>query len=78
MPAVTFDGAIVQRTNHLRYLRVHFDRLLTYRHMETTALTFKKGLSHLFLLYQSVVLSVIDYAIWTRPHNNVTDKSGKV
>ena len=29
MPAVTFDGAVVERTNHLRYLGVHFDRMLT-------------------------------------------------
>ena len=31
MPAVTFHGAVVERTNHLRYLRVHFGRMLTYR-----------------------------------------------
>ena len=67
MPAVTVDGAVVEQTNYLIYLRVHFNRLLTYRqHMETTALKCKKGLSvlkaiaakgieqrHLFLLYQS-------------------------
>ena len=46
MPAVTFDGAVVKRTNHLRYLRVHFDRMLTYRqYKETTVLKCKKGLS---------------------------------
>ena len=53
------------------------DRMLTYRqHVETTALKRKKGLSvlkamaakgieqrHLFLLYQSVVLRVIDYGL---------------
>ena len=51
--------------------------MLTYRqHVETTALKCKKGLSvlkamaakgieqrHLFLMYQNVVLSVIDYGI---------------
>ena len=77
MPAVTFDRAVVERTSHLRYLGIHFDRMLTYRkHVETTALKCKKGLSvlkampakgieqcHLFLLYQSVVLSVIDYGL---------------
>ena len=77
MPAVTLDGAVVEPTSHLRYLGIHFDRMLTYRkHVETTALKCKKGLSvmkdmaakgieqhHLFLLYQSVVLSVIDYRL---------------
>ena len=46
MPAVTFDGAVAGRTNHLRYLGIHFDRMLTYRkHVDTTALKCKKGLS---------------------------------
>ena len=77
MPAVTFDGAVVERKSHLRYLGIHSDTMLTYRkHVETTALKCKKGLSvlkaiaakgieerHLFLLYQSVVLSVIDYGL---------------
>ena len=32
--------------NDLRYLVIHFDRMLTYRkHVETTALKCKKGLS---------------------------------
>ena len=58
----------------MRYLGIHFDRMLTYRkHVETTALKCKKGLNamaakgleqrHLFLLYQSVVLSVTDYRL---------------
>ena len=77
MPAVTFDGAVAGRTNHLRYLGIHFDRMLTYRkHVDTTALKCKKGLSalkgmaakgikqrHLFLLHQSVVFSVTDYGL---------------
>ena len=77
MPAVTLDGDVVERASHLRYLGIHFDRMLTCRkHVETTALKLKKGLSvlkamaakgieqrHLFLLYQSVVLSVIDYGL---------------
>ena len=85
MPAVTFDGAVVERTNHRRYLGVHCDIMLTYRQHVETALKCKKGLSvlkamaakvieqrHLFLLYQSVVLSVIDYGLGL---NDVTDKS---
>ena len=28
MPAVTFDGAVVERTSHLRYFEIHFDRKL--------------------------------------------------
>ena len=80
MPAVTLDGAVDERTSHLRYLWVHLDRMLAHRkHVEITALKCKKGLSvpkamaakgteqcHLFLLYQSVVLRAID-------HNNGTD-----
>ena len=85
MPAVIFDGAVVERTSHLRYLGIHFDRMLTYsKHVETTALKCKKGLSvlkamaakgrtHLFLQYQGVVLSVIDYG----PGLTTTDKSAK-
>jgi len=46
MPAVTLHGAVVERTSHLRYLGIHFDRMLTCRkHAETTALKRKKGLS---------------------------------
>ena len=40
------DGAVIERTSQLRYLGIHFDRLLTYRkHVETTAPKRKKGLS---------------------------------
>ena len=46
MPAVTFAGAVVERTSHLRYLGIHSNRMLTYsKHVETTALKCKKGLS---------------------------------
>ena len=31
MPAVSLDVAVVERTSHLRYLRIHFDRILTHR-----------------------------------------------
>ena len=87
MPAVTFDGAVVERTNRLRYLGIHFYRMLTFRkHVETTALKCKKGLSvlkavatkgieqrHLFLLYQSAALSVTDYrlGLTTMPQTNL-------
>ena len=71
MPAVSF----IEHTNSLRYLGIHFDRMLTYKtQVDSTKLRCKKGLSvlkamaskgieqcHLFLLYQSVILSVIDY-----------------
>ena len=44
MPTVKFDGAVVERTSHLRYLGIHSDRMLTYsKHVETTALKCKKG-----------------------------------
>ena len=31
MPAVTFEGAVVKQTNHLRYHLINFDRMLRYR-----------------------------------------------
>ena len=68
MPAVTFDRPVVERTNHLRYLGVHYDRMLTYRqHVETTVLRpmAAKDIEqrHIFLLYQSTVFNVIDYGL---------------
>ena len=73
MPAVSFNGEAIERTNSLRYLGIHFDRMLMYKtQVESTKLRCKKGLSalkamaskgierrHLFLLYQSV----IDYGL---------------
>ena len=58
----------------MRYHGTPFYRMLTHRkHVETTALKCKKSLKamaaegieqcHLFLLYQSVVLSVVDYGL---------------
>ena len=72
MPAVSFNGEVIERTNSLRYLGIYFDRMLTYKEqVESTKLGCKKGLSalkampskgieqrHLFLLY-----SVIDYGL---------------
>ena len=66
MPAVSFNGEAKERTNSLRYFRIHFDRILTYKtQVESTKLRCKKGLSALnamasqgieqrqfFLLYQ--------------------------
>ena len=66
MPAVSFNGEAIERTNSLRYLGIHFDRMLTYKtQVESTKLRCKKGLStlkamaskgieqrHLFLLYK--------------------------
>ena len=77
MPAVSFNGEVIERTNSLRYLGIHFDRMLTYNtQVESTNLRYKKGLSalkamaskgieqrHRFLQYQSVILSVIDYGL---------------
>ena len=92
MPAVTLDRAVAERTSHLRYLVIHFGRMLTYRkHVETTALKCKRGLSvlkavaakgieqrHLFLLYQSVVLSVTDYGqgLKTMAQTNLLNTAG--
>ena len=77
MPAVSFNGQAIERMNSLRYLGIHFDKMLTYKtQVESTKLRCKKGLSalkamaskgieqrHLFLPYQSVILSVIDYGL---------------
>ena len=71
---VSFNVEVIKRTNSLRYLGIHCDKMLTYKtQVESTKLRCKKGLSvlksmaskgikqcHLFLLYQSVILSVID------------------
>ena len=79
MPTVSFNGEVIERMNSLRYHGINFDRMLTYKtQVESTKLGCKKGPSalkamaskgigqrhrHLFLLYQSVILSVIDYGL---------------
>ena len=77
MPAVSFYGEVIEHTYSLRYLGIYFDRMLTYKtQVESTELRCKKGLSalktmaakgidqrHLFLLYPSVILNVIDYGL---------------
>ena len=77
MPAVSFNGEVIEHMNSLRYLGINSDRMLTYQmQVESTKLRCKKGLSalkamaskgveqrHLFLLYQSVILSVTDYGL---------------
>ena len=74
MLAVFFNGVVIERTSSLRNLGIHFDRMRTYKmQVESAKLRCKKGLSklkamaekgieqrHLFLLYESVKLSVID------------------
>ena len=74
---VKFGGTEIERTDQLRYLGIHFDRMLTFKkHVEAITLKCRKGLAalkamaakgieqrHLFLLYQSVVLSRIDYGL---------------
>ena len=48
MPAVSFNGEAIERTNGLRYLGIHFDRMLTYKtQVESTKLRCKKELSAL-------------------------------
>ena len=76
-PDARFNGAVIQRVTQLRYLGMHFDRMLTFRqHVEATTVKCRRGLSvlkamaskgieqrHLFRLYQSVVLSTMDYGL---------------
>ena len=76
MPAVSFNEEVTDCTNNIRYIGIYFDRMLAYKtQVESTKLRCMKGrLStlkamaskgvkqcHLSLLYQSVILSVIDY-----------------
>ena len=86
VPAVTLDGAVVERTSYLRYFGIHFDRMLTYRkHVETTAPKCKKGLSVLKAMgyWTTPPLPAVSkcgpqcHWLRTRPHNNVTDKAAK-
>ena len=77
MPVVSFSREVIERMNSLRYLGIHFDRMLTYKtQVESTKLRWKKRLStlkamaskgikqhRLFLLHQSVIPNVIDYGL---------------
>ena len=78
MPAVSFNGEVIEHMNNLKYFRILFDRMLAYKmQVESTKLRCKKGLSvlkamaskgieqrHLFLLFQSVILIVsVDYGL---------------
>ena len=77
MPAVSFNGEAIECTASLRYLGIHFDRMLTYKtQVKSTKLGCTKGLStlkamdskgiqqhYLFLLYQSAILCVIYYGV---------------
>ena len=43
MPAVSFDGEVIERMNSLRYIGIHFDRMLTYKtQVESTKLRCKE------------------------------------
>ena len=73
----TSNASSLLQWRSLRYLGIHFDRMLTYKtQVESTKLRCKKGLSalkamasegieqhHQFLQYHSVVLGVIDYGL---------------
>ena len=64
LPSVSFYGEVIERTSSLRYLGIHFERMLIYKvQVESTKLRCKKGVSaqkapaskvieqsHLFLL----------------------------
>ena len=77
MPAVSFNGEVTERMNILRYLGIHFDRMLTFKtQVESTKLRCKKGSTalkamaskgieqrHLFLLYQRVILNIVEYGL---------------
>ena len=81
MPAVTYDGAVAERTSHLRHLGIYFDRMLTYRkHVETTALHCKLWLQRALSNATFPTVSKCGaqcHWLRTKPHNNGTDKSAK-
>ena len=87
MPAVIFNGAVDERTNHLRHFEIDFDRMLTYgQYVETTALKGRKGLSVLRmtrLQRTTTPLPAVSkcgaqrHRLPTRPLNSGTDKSAK-
>ena len=73
-PEVSCSWEIIEHTNTLRYLRIHDERMLTHKtQVESTKLRSEKWLKamaskfieqrHLFLLYQSVILRVVDYSL---------------
>ena len=48
MPVVSFSGEVKERVIGLRYLGIHFHRMLTYKtQVELTKLRYMKGLSAL-------------------------------
>ena len=88
MPAVTADGAVVERTNHLRYLGVHFDRMMTHRQQVNNSTEVQErpvspegygSKGHWTTPPLCTVSECGTQCHWllTRPHNNVTDKSVK-
>ena len=86
MTAVIFNGAIDERTNHLRHFGIDFDRMLTYgQYVETTALKGRKGLSVLRMtrLQRTTRLPAVSkcgvqrHRLPTRPLKSGTDKSAK-
>ena len=74
IPAATFNGEVTEHTNSLRYPGIHFSKMLMHKaQVESRKLGYKKGLpalkamtakgieqQHLFLFYQSVIISVSD------------------
>ena len=76
-PNVTFCGEVLVRTSTMKHLGVLFDRSLWfYAHVDTIIIKARRGLAAmrvmsaakcaqqlLFLLYQGLVLSVIEYAM---------------
>src|SRR5579871_6938191 len=78
-PNVTFCGEVLVRTSTMKHLGVLFDRSLWfYAHVDTIIIKARRGLAamrvmsaakcaqrllFLFLLYQGLVLSVIEYAM---------------
>ena len=74
MAAISFNGEVIERTNSLRYLGIRFNIMLTFKtrwdqqnHRCKNGLSALKAMAskgieqrHLFLLYESVMLSVID------------------
>ena len=86
-PTVNLCSNTVERTSTMKYLGMRFDRSLAFtEHIDQVVIKAKKGLSamrvmaatdceqrHLVLLYEGLVLSVMDYAlaIMTLSHTQI-------
>ena len=90
MPEVSIGGKVIKRDHSLRYLGIVFDRSLSGKdHISRVVSKARKGLNALkvmaymnmpqrilLILYQTLVLSVVDYGFWAS--HPLQDSVGKI